>query len=63
MRQGAAKPVQALHDEGVATAQVRERLREAWPMGYGAGDRVGVDLVAAGLRQGVLLEGKSLVKG
>src|SRR3954465_8188103 len=63
MRQGAAEPIQPPNDQGVPGTQVGERLGEAGAFRHGAGHSVGVQLLAAGCRQGVLLEGKGLIKG
>ena len=61
--EGTAEPVQPPDDKGVACSQVGECLRQPRPIRNRAGDRVGIELFAAGRRQGVLLESKGLVKG
>jgi hypothetical protein len=43
-------------DEAVAFPEVTYRLLETGPLGFGAADLVGVNLLAAGLLEGVLLE-------
>jgi hypothetical protein len=63
MREGAAESVQPPDNESVARAQVPERLGQTRPVGDRARDGVGVELSAAGRRQGVLLEREDLVKG
>src|SRR3954467_1736166 len=63
MGEGAAEPVQTPDDQGVARTQMGECLSEARAVRDGSGDRVGVDVFAAGRRQRVLLECKGLVKG
>src|SRR4051794_7141578 len=61
--EGAAQPVQPPDNQGVVCTQMGECLSEARAVRDGSGDRVGVDVLAAGRCQGVLLEGEGLIKG
>ena len=63
MRQRAAQPVQPPDHQGVACSKVGERLGEAGAFRHGARHRIGVELLAAGSGQCVLLEGEGLVSG
>ncbi len=56
---GAAEPVQAGHDEGVAGAQVAQEQVELWTAGFGAACPVEVDVLSgeADAAQGVELVG------
>ena len=62
---GAAEPVQAGYDEGVAGAQVAQEQVELWAAGFGAACSVEVDVVSgdAGAAQGVELVGGVLLVG
>jgi hypothetical protein len=63
MRQRPPEPVQPLDNERVPCAEVGERLAQAWPLSNGTRGSVGVELLAAGRRQRVLLEGEGLIEG
>ena len=58
-----AQAVQLPHHQGVALAQVIQRLVESGALGRGAADCVFVDFVASGLLQGVQLQVQVLVPG
>ncbi len=62
---GAAEPVQAGYDEGVAGAQVAQEQVELWAAGFGAACSVEVDVGGgdAGAAQGVELVGGALRVG
>src|SRR4051812_6391408 len=62
MGKGTAKPVQPPHDERVACPEVRERLGQTWPVSDRAGHGIGVQLLAAGSGECVLLECEGLIK-
>lgn len=60
---GTAEPVEFPDDEGVASANLLERFRQAWSIGLGATDGVLEDLLAARLGQCLVLQSEVLVCG
>lgn len=61
--QRAAQPIQSPHHQGVASAQIFERAAQTGPIGLGAAGLVAVDALAAGRREGIVLEIEVLVVG
>jgi len=61
--QGPAEPVESPDNQGVAVPHEIEGLGEPGPEGLGAAGLVGEDLLAAGLGEGVVLQGQVLVLG
>jgi hypothetical protein len=60
---GSAKPIQPPDDQRVAFAQLPQSVTQTWPVRLRTGGLVSEDLLAAGRREGVLLERQGLVKG
>ena len=60
---GAAEPVEAPDDEGVAAAEVGEGGSQAGPVGAGAGGAVLEHAMAAELCEGIALKVELLILG
>jgi len=60
---GAPQPVQPPDNYGIAGPGVRQQLFPVRLVGLHAGNRIGVDVVAAGLAQGVKLQVEHLLAG